>query len=128
MLASAFYDLLLRPNMGTTQVSIFRKVQTHHKDTVLGKLHEAMAYAVILILGAAYPRRRDHFLEDQMLKRYLVNLCAEWTMGIQPRGLDEAHWIIKGDSPNDRKHGVLPKSKQISKSASWRIFGCHDVV
>ena len=98
------------------QVHIFRKVQTQHKDSVINKFYEVMAYTILLILGAAYPRRRDHFLEDQALKRHFVDLCAEWTMGIQPRGLDGTHWIIKGDSHNDRKHGVLPKTKQIPKS------------
>ena len=82
---------------------------------MLGKFYEVMAYSILLILGAAYPRRRDHFLEDQVLKRHLITLCAEWTIGIQPRGLDDTHWIIKGDSHSDRKHGVLPKTKPISK-------------
>mmetsp|Transcript_32536 Transcript_32536/g.105771 ORF Transcript_32536/g.105771 Transcript_32536/m.105771 type:complete len:411 (-) Transcript_32536:227-1459(-) len=104
-------------NMAFSYVHIFRKVQTQHKDSVINKFYEVMAYTILLILGAAYPRRRDHFLEDQALKRHLVDLCAEWTMGIQPRGLDGTHWIIKGDSHNDRKHGVLPKTKQIPKSA-----------
>ena len=75
-----------------------------------------MAYSVLLILAAVYPRRRDHFFEDQVLKRHLINMCAEWTIGIAPRGLDENHWIIKGESYSDRKHGILPKTKTLPKS------------
>lgn len=87
-----------------------------------------MAYAVLLILGAAYPRRRDHFLEDRVLKRHLINLCAEWTVGIQPRCLDESHWIIRGDGHVDRKHGVLPKTKPISKPNLGALSNDHDLL
>mmetsp|Transcript_32520 Transcript_32520/g.110433 ORF Transcript_32520/g.110433 Transcript_32520/m.110433 type:complete len:187 (-) Transcript_32520:441-1001(-) len=76
-----------------------------------------MAYSVLLILAAAYPRRRDHFLEDQPLKLHIIKTCAEWTIGIQPRDLNESHWIVKGESNGDRKHGVLPKAKTVPKAA-----------
>ncbi|EGB03661.1 hypothetical protein AURANDRAFT_72688 [Aureococcus anophagefferens] len=94
-----------------------QRVQRQHKDFVLGRFYEAMAYSVLLILAAAYPRRRDHFLEDQPLKLHIIKTCAEWTIGIQPRDLNESHWIVKGESNGDRKHGVLPKAKTLFVSS-----------
>jgi hypothetical protein len=82
-----------------------------------------MAYSVLLILAAAYPRRRDHFLEDQPLKLHIIKTCAEWTIGIQPRDLNESHWIVKGESNGDRKHGVLPKAKTVPKHNA-RVSNC----
>ena len=108
-------------------MKLFRRIPRQHKDAILSKLYEAMAYSVLLVLAAAYPRRRDHFLEDQALKLHIINVCAEWTIGIQPRDLDEGHWIVKGESHGDRKHGVLPKAKVLPKFTSMPSSMCADL-
>ncbi|KAJ1454034.1 hypothetical protein M885DRAFT_522519 [Pelagophyceae sp. CCMP2097] len=81
--------------MAQSYVALSRRVSPRRKDRFLGaSLYELLAQTILLTLAAAYPRRREAFHDDAVLKRHVVALCAEWTSGIRPRQVPDDHWVI----------------------------------
>ncbi|KAJ8604283.1 hypothetical protein CTAYLR_002493 [Chrysophaeum taylorii] len=104
--------------MASNYVALFRRVPRERKDYFFRKFHEAMAYGIILVIGAAYPRRRDALSEDLALKRHIINLCAEWTTGIRPSTLPDDHWIVRGEARSARAAAARRMSSASPKSTT----------
>lgn len=85
--------------MAAKYVELFVSVPAEHKDIYVDHLYEAMAASILLVISTSShsTRRRDaaSSCEDLVLKRHVINMCAEWTLGMRPRHVGEDHWIVR---------------------------------
>ncbi|CAM9908056.1 unnamed protein product, partial [Scytosiphon promiscuus] len=66
------------------------------KDMWGSYFFEAWALTLLILLQESFPKSKPIF-DDSAFRMRLLDLCAEWTMGIRPSFPLTGHWVLKFD-------------------------------
>ncbi|CAM9826919.1 unnamed protein product, partial [Choristocarpus tenellus] len=76
--------------------NMFLHAPTIHKDMWGASFFEAWALTLLLLLQAAFPLSKAMF-DAPKFRMKLLDLCAEWTLGIRPTFPLTNHWVLTFD-------------------------------
>lgn len=74
-------------------VKMFLNIKPLHKDAFFMRYFDGLAQTIFYSLSVAYPESQAS-IDNAIFKGWLLQLCAGWTLGHVPIGIDISHWKV----------------------------------